>query len=130
MWIDMFAKLIIASLIFVSFSVTAQNAPVEFQSIKAASQWFGKVYPAHEIKHYKIKGSEGDTEEMYVIYGPRGSGFVRSDAWFYSCFNGSVCGLIAMTTLSGIKEDPVITYESPYLVVRSGNNILLKIKGE
>jgi len=39
--------------------------------------------------------------------------------------------LLAMTTLGSsreIKEYPVLTYDPPYLVVKSGNNILLRVK--
>lgn len=123
--------LVVTALGFGACNVAAQNAPVQFQGMKAASLWFDKVYPSHEMKHYTIKMPEGSSAQVYAIYGPRGSGIGQLDGWFYGCVNGSSCSLLAMATLGSsreIKEDPLVTYDPPYLVVKSGSNILLRVK--
>jgi hypothetical protein len=128
----MLPKLAVISLALMSFFAAAQDAPVRVGSIKEASNWIDKIYSSHAVRRYSIKFPTGQSGEVYALYAPRGSGISQLDGWFYSCAaGGTVCDLIAMANLGAsrdLKEDPVITYEHPYLVVKSGSNILLRVK--
>jgi hypothetical protein len=128
----MFPKLAVISLALMSFFAAAQDAPVRVGSIKEASNWIDKIYSSHAARRYTIKLPTGQSGEVFALYAPRGSGIGQLDGWFYSCaIGGTVCDLIAMANLGAsrdIKDDPVVTYEHPYLVVNSGSNILLRIK--
>lgn len=128
----MFARLIMISLALMSLSAVAQDAPVRVGGIKEASNWIDKIYSSHVVRRYSIKLPTGQSGEVYALYAPRGSGISQLDGWFYSCAaGGAVCDLIAMANLGAskdLKEDPAVTYEHPYLVVKSGSNILLRVK--
>ena len=63
----MFTRLVITTLVLVSFNVAAQDAPVQFQNMKAASQWFDNVYPSHEMRRYAVKMPDGDPAEVYGV---------------------------------------------------------------
>jgi len=128
----MFAKLAVISLALMSFCAAAQDAPVRVGSLKEAGTWIDKIYSSHVERRYSVKLPTGRNAEIYALYAPRGSGIGQLDGWFYSCASGgSVCDLIAMANLGTsreIKEDPMVTYEHPYLVVKSGSNVLLRVK--
>jgi hypothetical protein len=126
----MFAKLATLFIAFLAFNATAEDGPLWFDNSRAATAWFAKLYPSHEMRRHPLK-VPGIDAEIYAFYGPRGSGIGRLDGWFYSCVKGASCSLIAMTDLGrsrDIKEDPTVIYEAPYLVIKSGDNTLLKIK--
>lgn len=128
----MFTKLAVILLGLTSFCAAAQDAPARVGSIKEAGTWVDKIYSSHAERRYSVKLPTGRNAEIYALYAPRGSGIGQLDGWFYSCADGdAVCDLIAMANLGAsrdIKEDPVVTYEHPYLVVKSGSNVLLRVK--
>ena len=128
----MFAKLAVISLVLASFCAAAQDAPVRVGSLKEAGTWIDKIYSSHVERRYSVNLPTGRNADNYALYAPRGSGIGQIDGWFYSCASGSaVCDLVAMANLGTsreIKEDPVVTYEHPYLVVKSGSNILLRVE--
>jgi len=128
----MFTKLAVILLGLTSFCAAAQDAPARVGSIKEAGTWVDKIYSSHAERRYSVKLPTGRNAEIYALYAPRGSGIGQLDGWFYSCANGdAVCDLIAMANLGAsrdIKDDPVVTYEHPYLVVKSGSNILFRVK--
>lgn len=128
----MFTKLAVILLGLTSLCAVAQDAPVRVGSLKEAGTWVDKIYSSHAERRYSVKLPTGRHAEIYALYAPRGSGIGQLDGWFYSCANGdAVCDLIAMANLGAsrdIKEDPVVTYEHPYLIVKSGSNILLRMK--
>jgi len=128
----MHSKLVALCLVLVSLSAGAQDAPVRVGSLKEAGTWIDKIYSSHVERRYSVKLPTGRNAEIYALYVPRGSGIGQLDGWFYSCASGgSVCDLIAMANLGTsreIKEDPMVTYEHPYLVVKSGSNVLLRVK--
>jgi hypothetical protein len=125
------AKLTILCIaLLLSFSATAEDEPIRFTNLQVASAWFAKHYPGHEMKKHVVGVGGGDME-IYAFYGPRGSGFVRVDGWFYECVKKSTCGLVAMANLGlsrNLKSYPAVTFEDPYLVIKSSDSNLIKLK--
>lgn len=126
----MFAKLIGVLLLVLATTASAYDEPMEFQDVEAAKAWFKKAYPHSEMRKENVLNARKDAGVIYAFYGPRGSGIIRTEGWFYSCSPG-YCGLIAMANLGFIKsekEAPKLSIESGFLVVRSGEGIVLKVK--
>ena len=125
----MLAKLIaFASACFI-MSAQAQMEPVRFRNIEAAKQWFSKTYPFHKFEKTVIKTSGSQEIEVSAFYGPRGSGVITMDGWYYSCLKTSSCDLVAMMDLGEAnrqKEAPKISFESPNLIIDSDGHRTIK----
>ncbi|RIX84108.1 hypothetical protein D3H34_05185 [Acidovorax cavernicola] len=121
----------VISLALMSFCAPAQDAPMRLQNVEAVTAWIAKAYPVHEMKTHTVKIPDAGDFTVYAFYGPRGSGTIRVDGWFYSCTKGSTCDLLAMANLGNsryLKESAKITFEEPCLVIRSTDSTLVKLK--
>jgi len=126
----MFAKLIGVPLLILATTASAYDEPMEFKDVEAAKAWFKKAYPQSEMRKENVMNAQKEAGVIYAFYGPRGSGIIRTEGWFYSCTPG-YCGLIAMANLGVIKsekEAPKFSIESGFLVLRSGGSMVLKVK--
>jgi len=104
---------------------------MRFKNIEAVTSWIAKAYPSHEMKMHTVKVPGAGDFTVYAFYGPRGSGTVRVDGWFYSCANKSACDLLAMANMGNsryLKDGAKITFEEPYLVIKSADSTLVKLK--
>ena len=127
----MHSKLVALCLVLVSLSAGAQDTPMRFQNVEAVTAWIAKAYSVHELKTHTVKIPDAGDFTVYAFYGPRGSGTVRVDGWFYSCAKGSTCDLLAMANLGNsryLKEGAKVTFEEPYLVIKSADSTLVKLK--
>jgi len=115
---------------FFAFSAHA-GAPGEFKDVNDAKKWFANAYPTYE---YRLERVKNDTSiQVHAFYGPRGSGVVRVDGWYFDCIDGAGCSLIAMMNLGDakkMKSPPVIERKNTNLIIKSqsGNSIYLKIQ--
>lgn len=126
----MFAKLITTLLFCCSAAAAAYVAPMEFESIESAKAWFAKSYPSYEMRKETLVNTKKEKDFVYAFYGPRGSGVIRAEGWYYSCSPG-YCGLCAMLKfepIKSVKDEPKIYLEGNHFVIRAGDDVLLKIK--
>lgn len=117
-------------LLTVSIAASAHDAPMEFQNVAAAKAWFGKAYPEFAVRKESVANGGQKVGDIYGFYGPRGSGFGRIEAWYYSC-QPSYCGLLAMIKYRSLKsesEEPKLSLESNTLVIRYGRTGLLRLE--
>lgn len=127
----MFAKLIALAGVCCILSAQAQMEPLRFKDIEAAKQWFSTIYPSHKFEKTIVKTSASQEIEVFAFYGPRGSGVITMDGWYYSCLKASSCDLVAMMDLGEAKRQkaaPRIFYDSPNLVIDSDGRRTLKIR--
>ncbi len=104
---------------------------MRFQNVEAVTAWIAKAYPVYEMKTHTVKIPGAGDFTVYAFYGPRGSGIIRVDGWFYSCAKGSTCDLLAMANLGNsryLKEGAKVFFEEPYLVIKSADSTLVKLK--
>ncbi|MNY33975.1 hypothetical protein D3C86_1682780 [compost metagenome] len=83
------------------------------------------------MKMHAVKIPGEGVLDVYAFYGTRGSGTIRVDGWFYSCVKRSTCDLIAMVNLGEaryLKELAKVTFESPFLTIKSADSTLIKMK--
>jgi hypothetical protein len=126
------SKLAALGLALISVCAGAQQNPTtRFNNLDAVTAWFSKEYPAHEMKMHAVKIPGEGVFEVYAFYGTRGSGIIRVDGWFYSCTKRSTCDLLAMANLGEaryLKEGAIVTFESPFLIIKSSDSTLIKLK--
>lgn len=117
-------------LLAVATSASAYDAPMEFQNVDAAKAWFAKSYPHYAMREEPVAQGDKKVGVIHGFYGPRGSGIIRVEAWYYHCQPG-YCGLLAMVKYGPLKskaEEPKLSLESGTLVIRYGKGGVLKLE--
>lgn len=127
----MLTKLIALAFSLFVLSAAAEGEPMQFRNIELAKNWFSKSYPTYILKKEIVKTFTNQEIEVFSFYGAKGSGVIRMDGWFYSCFQESICELVAMMDLGESKQQiefPKMTFKKPNLIINSDGNRVLRIK--